>query len=585
MRALTLVVVLLASGSASAQASPFARSFVPLAAQIDLPALAADSTALASAPRASVPAAGAAVEATFGPDAMQVRGAPIDAYVYAGTAGERLHVRIASDVVPALCIASAAAWAAARTGTAAAGASDASVCARATASRPAEIDTVLPTDGDVVVLVVGAPGAVGGRYQLKTVDAGEHVGLLAAGPAVQAMLGDGGADEVRMNGQAVGTHFVEGRAGDRFVVTVASEAFAPYAEVGTGAGTGYRSFVGAEADSSGTARLQIVLPTDGVYSVLLADGHGRGVGAYSVRVERDAARPWAEVYPGGGAPAGRYALLVGIADYPGVGPAGNQSDLRGPPTDVETMRALLVETYGFDPANVVVLRDAEATRERVTEAVQRHLGQAGPAGRAVFYYSGHGMQIPTEALTAEPDGQDESLVLWGRGDAIAPLLDFELGALVDSLSAGRTVVVLDDCFSGTGTRGAQDGFAVRVMAYDDVSARVQAPPAAVRPADRTAEPIRHVLLAASRSDQPSLELDGLGGLPGRRGVFTHFLAAALRAAGPDATFESVVAGLRPEIARATRTIMAQAVGGPPQQPQVEGAQRTDAVRDALGSHR
>ena len=557
--------------------SPFVRAAAPL------PALAASPahTAGPDTPpiRFAAPAAGATVAAVFGPAAETFRGYPLAEYSYAGTAGERLHVRADSGAVLAVCIVGAAQWAAVRADTGGTAAAFAGTCAAATGGQRPEVATVLPTDGDVVVLAVGAPGGEGSRYRLTTVEAGRAVDLLADGAATRATLGDGDEDEVVLR-QPIAAHYVKGNAGDRLVVTVASTVFSPYAEVGTGTGSGYRALVGNEADASGTSQIQLVLPATGVYSVLLGDARGRRTGAYTIRAQRTASRPWAEVYPGSGDPDGRYALLVGVGDYPGLGPAGAQSDLRGPRTDTETMRALLVDTYGFDPAHVVVLEDAEATREGVVEAVRRHLGQAGPAGSAVFYYSGHGMQIPTDALTAEPDGQDESLVLWGRGGDVATLLDFELGALLDSLQAGHTVAVLDNCFSGTGTRGAEEGFAVRRLDIADVAGHVAASddPVADRPADRTAEPERHVLLAASRSDQPSLELDGLGGLPGRRGVFTHFLAAALRDAGPDATFESVVAEIRPRVMGATRLVMAQAVGGDPQQPQVEGAQRTVGVR-------
>ena len=543
---------------------------------------------------AGLPPAGAALEGTFGQGTPRYRGYPVGAYRHSGTAGERLHVRVESGVAQALCVVEAEGWAAVQEAVAAPGRPAAALrggCARTADGQTAEFSTVLPADGDVVVVVLSGDARAVGPYRLETVAAGDRVAFVETGQALGGILGDGAVDPLEAAasataGRPIAAHFVEGRAGDRLVVSVASNAFRAYAEVGTGLAEGYAPLVGADADSVGALRLQLVLPRDGVYTVLLGSTVRADVGPYTVDVERASARPWAEVYPGGGDSAGRYAVLVGVGDYPGLGPRAAQDDLYGPRTDVETMRNLLVDSYGFDPAHVVVLEDAEATREGVVEAVRRHLGQAGPDGTAVLYYSGHGMQVPTKALNAEPDGQDESLVLWGRGGEVATLLDYEVGALADGLRAGHTVFILDNCFSGTGTRGASGDFAVRRLDYDDVAGYVAAAAdsVAARPAlaDRVAEPKRHVLLAASRSDQPSLELDGLGGLPGRRGVFTHFLVEALREAAPDATFESVVASIRPRVMGATREVMAQAVGGPPQQPQVEGAQRSSRIAAALG---
>ena len=574
---------------ALAQPAPVRSPFVRAAPPLPAPATGREGRPPGPGPLGpALPGAGGLASGSFGPESATYLGYPVSAFVHAGTAGERLHIRVEAEGDIFLCVAGLESLAAALDG--GGGPRDmAGNCVGSRDSRTTSFSTVLPSDGDVAVAVVFLDGVADsvGTYRLETVTAGGHVVPIADASPVTGVLGAEDEDEA---GRPVAAHFVAGQAGDRLSVTVTSRSFVPYAEVGTGSGPGYTPLVGGEADSAGAIRLQLVLPRTGVYSVLLGDYRGdykgTGLGEYTVGVERAPARPWAEVYPGGGDPDGRYALLVGVADYPGLGPSYAQGDLVGPREDVQTMRTLLVDTYGFRPEDVVVIEDAEATREGVIEAVRRHLGQSGPDGTAVLYYSGHGVQVPTAALNAEPDGQDESLALWGPGGDVATLLDYEVGALLNGLDSGRTVVVLDNCFSGTGTRGASGDFAVRRLDYEDVAGYVAAAgdPVADRPAAayRTAEPERHVLLSASRSDQPSLEMDGLGGLPGRRGVFTHFLAAALREAGPEATFESVVASVRPRVMGATREVMAGEVGGPPQQPQVEGAQRAMSVAETLG---
>ena len=90
----------------------------------------------------------------------------------------------------------------------------------------------------------------------------------------------------------------------------------------------------------------------------------------------------------GGDPSARYALLVGIGDYPGT-----RNDLNSPVADARIMQDVLVNTFGYDPDHLVLLLDEEADREHIIDAFQRHLGQAGPEGTALFFYSGHGMQL------------------------------------------------------------------------------------------------------------------------------------------------------------------------------------------------
>jgi len=317
----------------------------------------------------------------------------------------------------------------------------------------------------------------------------------------------------------------------------------------------------------------------------------RAGGPYSIRATQSGGQ--AAPMASGGDPAGRYALIVSVADYPGLG-RDQRADLVGPLADGRAVRQLLIETYGFRAEDIVTLRDGEATREAVVEAFRTHLGQAGPEGTAFFHYAGHGTQLPSEALPAglsaagaaraEADGLEEALVLWGRGADYGYLLDHELGALAEGLTAGHTVVVLDNCHSGDGTRGEGGRAALRQLPFDAIAGRLDVPDGLLPEADASAGAQRHVLLAAARAEQPSLELDGLAPDGGRAGVFTTLLVAALRDAPPEASFADVVAGVRARAERLTRTDMA-AYGYEPQAPQVEGAQADTRVTDALGPRR
>jgi hypothetical protein len=154
----------------------------------------------------------------------------------------------------------------------------------------------------------------------------------------------------------------------------------------------------------------------------------------------------------------RFAVLVGVSEYPD-GIPGLRS---GPLNDVTLVRELLIHRLGFPPAEIVTLTDSAASRGRVAAAIREHLGQAGPNDVALFYYSGHGIQLDAAtglsgALDSEPDSLDEALLLWSAdGKRATYLLDDEIGVLLDGLRSRSVIAIIDACHSGTAARGASD---------------------------------------------------------------------------------------------------------------------------------
>lgn len=392
-----------------------------------------------------------------------------------------------------------------------------------------------------------------------------------------------------------------GRSGERVQITLESSAFDAYLIVARQTGDSFESLEEDDDGAGGTnARVTIELPADGTYLVAANSYVGGVLGEYTLRVDPAGAantttrRPmpaidYAARYPGGGDPNGRYAIMVGIDDYQGIA-----TNLNGPVADARLMGRILVERYGFLPANVIYITDREATREHVAEAFLRHLGQAGPDGVAVFYYSGHGMQMEenlalTGALDPEPDDVDESLVMWGADGRGGILLDDELGFLAGRLRTDRVLMIMDACFSGTGTRGGAGGQAKEVK-FSDVQGNLTIPtsfltdsaPAGSVAAksgaasDLLGEPDRHLLLAASSDDQLSWTASGWPKYGGTISVFTYYLAEAMEAAPQTATFAQVMQGVR------TRTLeYTQSNYNARQTPQPEGRQSGTSIREFL----
>ncbi|MFF9452755.1 caspase family protein [Streptomyces flaveolus] len=251
-----------------------------------------------------------------------------------------------------------------------------------------------------------------------------------------------------------------------------------------------------------------------------------------------------------------HALLVGVDGYPAeVAPA-----LSGCGNDIAEARRLVADLAG-ERAVVTVLLDGAATVAAVEDAVVRELGKAGAGDTALLWFSGHGTQMPATGadLLVEATGMNQAVLC-----VDGPLLDKRLGALLNTVAAGgaQVTAVLDCCHSGGGTRWP-------------VGLRYAAPsPAWKVPVDGAAAreavveaPAGHVLMAASRLNQPSYE-DWFDGR--QHGVFTHALIGAARAAGPDATCRQLLAAAAGRVARAGRgqqpVLLPDAPGGPADQP-------------------
>ncbi|MEM8559388.1 MAG: caspase family protein, partial [Bacteroidota bacterium] len=419
--------------------------------------------------------------------------------------------------------------------------------------------------------------------------------LLDAGTPVTGQLVK--ADPTFSDGTAYQTWLFEGAAGAEVRVTMRSDEVDPYLILAAGTPSAPRKL--AENDDApgtrdGTAQISVVLPETGTYTVF-ANTATPAVGAYTLDLASEggaapgagsatAVPSYAELYPGGGAADGRYAVLVGISDYP-----PGSTDLAAPVYDARLIRDFLVEQMAYDPADIVLLTDEEATREHILQALGRHLGQAGPEGTVLFYYSGHGGYTNGNVaigppLDVEPDGRDETLSVWSPEGSTTDILDDEIRLVFDALPARRKLLIFDSCHSGTAARGgyvskALDRIVVDTRqegAYTDPDAYLsESSLAAYGLTPKTAAPEgtaedasggeasvavgldglggAYVLLSGSESDHSSYSFTGWPESAGRGSsvsVFTYYLLDALEAyaAAPDSglTFAALMARVRPQ---------------------------------------
>jgi len=144
----------------------------------------------------------------------------------------------------------------------------------------------------------------------------------------------------------------------------------------------------------------------------------------------------------------RRALLVGINNYPD--PANR---LEGCVNDVFLMSSLLQEN-GFQPEDIRVVLDERATRATILDRLDWLLDGSQDEHERVFFYSGHGAQIPAYGTKEEVDHVDECLVPydfdWSPGTAITDDAFFDLYSQLPYNA--RFLCIFDCCHSGGLTR-------------------------------------------------------------------------------------------------------------------------------------
>ncbi|MFF2077448.1 caspase domain-containing protein [Kitasatospora sp. NPDC058162] len=257
-----------------------------------------------------------------------------------------------------------------------------------------------------------------------------------------------------------------------------------------------------------------------------------------------------------------FALLVGINDYSALG----RASLQGCVNDASAAGRWL-DAQVTKPV-VRTLLDTDATVRAVTDGIRGHLGQAGPQDTALLWFSGHGTEFDAtaEQLKIESTGRCQALVC-----ADGPLLDKELGALLDEVAArgAHVVAVLDCCFSGGATRDAEGS--ARLLPPDPSWGAL----ATARDLTGPAAGPGHVLLAASRLNQPAFE-DWFDGR--RHGVFTHALLGALgQQGGPELSYRRLMAAVQCRVQgsgeRQHPVLLPLEAGGPADRPFLGGAVR------------
>ena len=210
------------------------------------------------------------------------------------------------------------------------------------------------------------------------------------------------------------------------------------------------------------------------------------------------------------------ALLVGVGRY-----AHLDERLGGVGLDIRMMTEF-ARILGFDSSAIKVLEHENASTQEVFAAVENWLIEGvGPQDRVLFYFSGHGSQIPDDSQD-EDDAFDEVLLLYDAAIAqegpnptlTGVLVDDDFNALLARMTSRNIFVILDACHSGSATRSlrlnprafAVDEAQVKFFSY---SPHLEAAGGRGRfdvidpPKSETADP-NYVVLTACRDDEKTV---------------------------------------------------------------------------------
>ncbi|MEA2088225.1 MAG: caspase family protein [Patescibacteria group bacterium] len=157
---------------------------------------------------------------------------------------------------------------------------------------------------------------------------------------------------------------------------------------------------------------------------------------------------------GTGVTGNKYAIIIGICDYP-----GSNYDLCWADGDSLNMRNALVNKYGYSDENIYMFRDTDPNRTDITDGAATFnnikdaiLNKIKPniseGDEVVFFFSGHGGSLYTDIDPEdEIDGTDE-IILVHNGSEVVGISDDTLVSWFHNFGTSRIVFVFDTCHAG-----------------------------------------------------------------------------------------------------------------------------------------
>jgi hypothetical protein len=151
----------------------------------------------------------------------------------------------------------------------------------------------------------------------------------------------------------------------------------------------------------------------------------------------------------------RYAIIIGISDYPGPDHVLEGGyDLSYADDDAMAMHNTLTTIYSFNPADIRLLVDSGASRDAILAEIANLKGSVSEGDEVVFFFSGHGAKYMPKSTLAQGGGK-VGIVTWGWQAPEDPtdfyleiIWDEELREAFSGFDTDRIIFIFDTCLAG-----------------------------------------------------------------------------------------------------------------------------------------
>ncbi len=226
-----------------------------------------------------------------------------------------------------------------------------------------------------------------------------------------------------------------------------------------------------------------------------------------------------------------HALLVGITTYQTLSP------LKGAVNDVETMKHVLLNRYGFAPDHIKVLTNERASRRNILSAIEQLQKSTQVNDTIYVHFSGYGSLVRTPN---DESMKDTVLPYDARTDGVPDIAMSELEERLNAFKSQSIILVVDashssnsNCLSKLCRSAPID---TRSALYSSLKARHE----------MTGSENHYVLLTASNSSQRALDAP----IDGRyQGLLSYAFSKILLTTNIDVSPKEVMAGIERELTR------------------------------------
>jgi len=155
----------------------------------------------------------------------------------------------------------------------------------------------------------------------------------------------------------------------------------------------------------------------------------------------------------------KYAIVIGISDYPGTA-----NDLQYADDDADSVDYALRTLYGYLPTNIYLLKNMDATFDNILAAINNVKSKAKVNDEVFFFFSGHGAKGTAD--DGDSEKIDESIVSHDASKLIF-IWDGQLKTWFKDFNTSRIIFVFDSCLAGGMTDLASVGRVINMACSEN----------------------------------------------------------------------------------------------------------------------